>query len=61
MRLVVTQGTATGAAAPGYVVGGKTGTAEKTSGRYAKKALLSSFVGGFLINDPPLSGAGDDR
>ncbi|KJB95077.1 peptidoglycan glycosyltransferase [Skermanella aerolata KACC 11604] len=53
MRLVVTQGTATGAAAPGYVVGGKTGTAEKTSGHgYAKKALLSSFVGGFPINDP---------
>ena len=53
MRLVVTQGTATGAAAPGYVVGGKTGTAEKTSGHgYAKKALLSSFVGGFPINNP---------
>jgi cell division protein FtsI (penicillin-binding protein 3) len=53
MRLVVTQGTATGAAAPGYVVGGKTGTAEKTSGHgYAKKALMSSFVGGFPINDP---------
>ena len=53
MRLVVTQGTATGAAAPGYVVGGKTGTAEKTSGHgYAKKALLSSFIGGFPINDP---------
>ena len=53
MRLVVTQGTATGAAAPGYVVGGKTGTAEKTSGRgYAKKALLSSFIGAFPIQDP---------
>jgi len=53
MRLVVTQGTATMAAAPGYVVGGKTGTAEKTAGHgYIKKALLSSFVGAFPINDP---------
>jgi len=41
------------AAAPGYVVGGKTGTAEKIAGKgYAKKALLSSFVGAFPINDP---------
>jgi cell division protein FtsI (penicillin-binding protein 3) len=53
MRLVVERGTGTMAAAPGYVVGGKTGTAEKLSGRhYAEKKLLSSFVGIFPINDP---------
>jgi len=53
MRLVVEHGTGTQAAAPGYVVGGKTGTAEKLSGRhYAEKKLLSSFVGIFPINDP---------
>jgi cell division protein FtsI (penicillin-binding protein 3) len=53
LRLVVEQGTGTKAAAPGYVVGGKTGTAEKVSGRsYARKALLSSFVGAFPIHDP---------
>jgi cell division protein FtsI (penicillin-binding protein 3) len=53
MRLVVTEGTGSGAAAPGYLVGGKTGTAEKTNGHgYAKKALLSSFIAAFPINDP---------
>jgi cell division protein FtsI (penicillin-binding protein 3) len=53
MRLVVEHGTGTMAAAPGYVVGGKTGTAEKVSGRhYAERKLLSSFVGVFPINDP---------
>jgi len=53
MRLVVEHGTATMAAAPGYVVGGKTGTADKVSGRhYAERKLLSSFVGVFPINDP---------
>ena len=53
MRLVVEHGTGTMAAAPGYVVGGKTGTADKVSGRhYAEKKLLSSFVGVFPINDP---------
>jgi cell division protein FtsI (penicillin-binding protein 3) len=53
MRLVVEQGTGKMAEAPGYVVGGKTGTAEKVSGHsYAKKALLSSFVGAFPIQDP---------
>jgi cell division protein FtsI (penicillin-binding protein 3) len=53
MRLVVEHGTGTQAAAPGYVVGGKTGTAEKISGRhYAEKKLLSSFVGVVPINDP---------
>jgi cell division protein FtsI (penicillin-binding protein 3) len=53
MRLVVQSGTARFAAAPGYVVGGKTGTAEKTSGgRYHQKKLLSSFVGVFPMHDP---------
>ena len=53
MRLVVEHGTGTQAAAPGYLVGGKTGTADKVSGRhYAEMKLLSSFVGVFPINDP---------
>jgi cell division protein FtsI (penicillin-binding protein 3) len=53
MRLVVEFGTAKQAAAPGYVVGGKTGTAEKNSGgRYLEKKLLSSFIGAFPMHDP---------
>ncbi len=53
MRLVVEFGTAKLAAAPGYVVGGKTGTAEKNSGgRYQEKKLLSSFIGAFPMHDP---------
>jgi cell division protein FtsI (penicillin-binding protein 3) len=53
MRLVVESGTAKLAAAPGYVVGGKTGTAEKNAGgHYLEKKLLSSFIGAFPINDP---------
>jgi len=53
MRLVVEQGTAKSAGAPGYVVGGKTGTAEKqSSGGYDRDALISSFVGAFPMQDP---------
>ncbi len=53
MRLVVEHGTGTMAAAPGYLVGGKTGTADKISGKhYAERKLLSSFVGVFPINEP---------
>jgi cell division protein FtsI (penicillin-binding protein 3) len=53
MRLVVTEGTGKNADVPGYLVGGKTGTAEKVSGHgYAKKALLSSFIGVYPMNDP---------
>lgn len=52
-RLVVTEGTAKGAAAPGYVVGGKTGTADKQKGRhYVKNARMSSFLGAFPMHDP---------
>ncbi len=53
LRLVVTDGTGKNADVPGYLVGGKTGTAEKVSGHgYAKKTLLSSFIGVYPINDP---------
>ena len=53
MRLVVAKGTGRKAAAKGYYVGGKTGTAEKQfGGRYKKSAKISSFVGAFPIHDP---------
>jgi cell division protein FtsI (penicillin-binding protein 3) len=53
MRLVVEKGTGRKGAAPGYLVGGKTGTAETLSaGNYSSDKLLSSFVGAFPINDP---------
>jgi cell division protein FtsI (penicillin-binding protein 3) len=53
LRLVVERGTGKLANAPGYLVGGKTGTAEKVAHRhYATHALLSSFVGVFPVNEP---------
>jgi len=53
MRLVVTDGTGTKAEANGYVVGGKTGTAEKAGvGGYRRKSLLSSFVAAFPMHEP---------
>ncbi|MGC6537207.1 MAG: peptidoglycan D,D-transpeptidase FtsI family protein [Candidatus Puniceispirillaceae bacterium] len=55
MRLVVSHKDGTGnfAEAPGYLVGGKTGTAEKIEGKkYNKKANMVSFVGTFPAHDP---------
>jgi cell division protein FtsI (penicillin-binding protein 3) len=53
LSLVVEDGTGKQAAAQGYLVGGKTGTAEKAGvGGYRRKALLSSFVAAFPIDDP---------
>lgn len=53
MRAVVMEGTGKKALVPGYMVGGKTGTAEKqVNGRYKKKALMSSFVAAFPLQDP---------
>ena len=38
---------------PGYMVGGKTGTAEKPNGHgYRRHALISSFVAAFPMSDP---------
>jgi cell division protein FtsI (penicillin-binding protein 3) len=53
LRLVVEYGTARFAKVPGYVVGGKTGTAEKVvHGVYERHLLLSDFIGAFPMNDP---------
>lgn len=53
MRRVVEEGTGVKADVPGYFVGGKTGTAEKShNGAYARKALLSSFVAAFPMDSP---------
>lgn len=53
LRLVVTEGTGKNADVAGYMVGGKTGTAEKSvNGRYDRSKLISSFVGAFPMNDP---------
>ncbi|MFY7962889.1 MAG: peptidoglycan D,D-transpeptidase FtsI family protein [Elsteraceae bacterium] len=53
MRLVVEQGSGKAAATPGYVVGGKTGTAEKSGrGGYKEKSLFTSFLSAFPMHDP---------
>jgi cell division protein FtsI (penicillin-binding protein 3) len=53
LRLNVVQGTGKNSNVPGYEIGGKTGTAEKPGrGGYRQKALISSFVGMFPMNEP---------
>jgi cell division protein FtsI (penicillin-binding protein 3) len=53
IRLVVTQGTGRKADAPGYRVGGKTGTAEKLlNGHYTSSAVVTSFAGVFPMDEP---------
>jgi cell division protein FtsI (penicillin-binding protein 3) len=52
-RLNVTSGSGTRAAVPGYLVGGKTGTAEKVeNGRYSATKRLNSFLAAFPMDDP---------
>jgi cell division protein FtsI (penicillin-binding protein 3) len=53
MRLVVMKGTGRKADAPGFRLGGKTGTAEKPrDGGYAKHSLVSTFAGVFPMDHP---------
>ena len=53
LRLVVTQGTGKKADAPGYRVGGKTGTADKVVGRhYSKNVVITTFAGVFPMDEP---------
>ena len=56
MRLVVSNkyGTAKKAEVAGYLIGGKTGTAEKVNpnGGYFKKKNIVAFTGAFPMNDP---------
>ncbi len=53
MRMVVTEGSGKKADVAGYRVAGKTGTAEKVvNGRYAKNAVLSSFLAVFPADQP---------
>ena len=53
LRLVVMRGTGKKADAPGYRVGGKTGTAQKLiNGRYSQSINLTSFAGVFPMDDP---------
>ncbi|SFK43069.1 peptidoglycan D,D-transpeptidase FtsI family protein [Falsiroseomonas stagni] len=54
MRLVVTEGSGKSADVPGYFVGGKTGTAQKTGprGGYLENKRIAAFVGAFPMNAP---------
>jgi cell division protein FtsI (penicillin-binding protein 3) len=53
LRLVVTDGTGRKADAPGYRIGGKTGTAEKLAGgRYTGAAVVTTFAGVFPMEAP---------
>jgi cell division protein FtsI (penicillin-binding protein 3) len=53
LRLVVTHGTGKKADAPGYRIGGKTGTAEKiVGGRYTGAAVVTTFAGVFPMDEP---------
>ncbi|HEV7265364.1 MAG TPA: penicillin-binding protein 2 [Falsiroseomonas sp.] len=54
MRLVVTDGSGRSAEVPGYFVGGKTGTAQKTApnGGYLRNKRIAAFVGAFPMHEP---------
>lgn len=54
MRAAVTEGSAKGADIPGYFVGGKTGTAQKTGprGGYLENKRIAAFTGAFPMHAP---------
>ncbi len=53
LRLIVSDGTGSRADAPGYLVGGKTGSAERAvGGRYVGNSVVATFAGVFPMNRP---------
>ncbi|MET0180927.1 MAG: penicillin-binding protein 2, partial [Novosphingobium sp.] len=53
LRLIVTEGTGRKANAPGFRVGGKTGSAEKPgAGGYRRNSLVSTFAAAFPMDKP---------
>lgn len=54
MRLAVTDGSGRSAEVPGYFVGGKTGTAQKTGprGGYLENKRIAAFIGAFPMHAP---------
>ncbi len=53
LRMIVTDGTGKTADAPGYRVGGKTGSAEKPSnGGYAENSVVATFAAAFPMDNP---------
>ena len=54
MRIAVTDGSGKSADVPGYFVGGKTGTAQKTGprGGYLENKRIAAFVGAFPMHAP---------
>ena len=53
LRMIVADGTGRKADAPGYRIGGKTGSAEKPSeGGYNKTSLVSTFAAAFPMDNP---------
>ncbi|HEV2746219.1 MAG TPA: penicillin-binding protein 2 [Allosphingosinicella sp.] len=53
LRMIVKEGTGRKGEAPGFRVGGKTGTAEKSqAGGYSKKVNISTFAAAFPMDDP---------
>ena len=54
LRMIVLEGTGRKGEAPGFRVGGKTGTAEKLSagGGYSKKVNVSTFAAAFPMDNP---------
>ncbi|MCB2088010.1 MAG: penicillin-binding protein 2 [Sphingomonadaceae bacterium] len=53
LRMIAVYGTGRNADAPGYRVGGKTGSAEKPgNGGYRKKSLVSTFAAAFPMDRP---------
>jgi len=53
LRMIVSSGTGRKADAPGFRIGGKTGSAEKPSnGGYNESSLVSTFAAAFPMDDP---------